>query len=156
MTDELGKRPGGLTALAVLNFVFGALEVFGAFGLGFLLAVRNDWVPIKNPEARSKMLQPVAGVDDVVLQVLVALVAVKAVLLLLSGFGYLQQKRVLGRVLGSVYAVFAIAHVVGVPLWVGERGGERFAFSLASIVWLLHPLLTLVLVNGTFKEDFVR
>lgn len=156
MTDELGKRPGGLTALAVLNFVFGALEVFGAFGLGFLLAVRNDWVPIKNPEARSKMLQPVAGADDLVLQVLIVVIAVKAALLVLSGFGYLRQKRLLGRGIGSVYALTAIVYAIGVPLWLGDRGGERFAFSLASIVWLLHPLLTLVLVNGTFKEDFVR
>ena len=28
-----GKRPGGLTALAVLNFIFGGLGAIGALGL---------------------------------------------------------------------------------------------------------------------------
>jgi hypothetical protein len=43
MSDQ--HRPGGLTALAVLNFVFGGLALFGALGLAALLPLLAQGAP---------------------------------------------------------------------------------------------------------------
>jgi len=75
-------------------------------------------------------------------------------LLIASGVGYLKQKRFLGRTLGSVYAGLSIlASIVSSAMLSTELGG---GFSILTIVGLIYPVLTLVLLNGTFKHDLVR
>ena len=80
--------------------------------------------------------------------------AVGAFLLIASGVGYLKQKKVLGRGFGNTYAVLSIATaLVGASL-VSEKAGG--GFTIGTIVGLIYPVLTLILLNGTFKHDFIR
>ena len=83
------SRPGGLTALAVLNFVFSGIWCIWAMilAIGLFLA---DKTGLK------------AEKSIVTIQLLFALII--PTLLVISGIGYLQQKRVMGKILGTVYA----------------------------------------------------
>ena len=91
---------------------------------------------------------------DSIFMVALALTAVSAFLLIASGVGYLQQKRTLGRTLGSVYAVLSIgSSLVSAALMPEELGGGA---NIGTMVGLVYPVLTLVLLNTTFKHDLVR
>ena len=74
----------------------------------------------------------------------------RMVLLLASGVGYLGQKRFAGRTLGNVYAVLAVADTV-IGLTVVKSG-----FGITTVIGLIYPLLTLALLNTTFKDDLVN
>ena len=77
------------------------------------------------------------------------LMALSAALLIISGVGYIGQKRVLGRMMGNFYGITSIANN-GLSL---ANGGE---FSFFIIIGLIYPVLTLILLNTTFKEDLVN
>ena len=77
------------------------------------------------------------------------LMALSAALLIVSGVGYIGQKRVLGRMMGNFYGITSIANN-GLTL---ANGGE---FSFFIIIGLIYPVLTLILLNTTFKEDLVN
>ena len=80
--------------------------------------------------------------------------AATATLLIASGVGYLKQKKFLGRTLGNVYAVISIlATVLSALITPADAGG---GFNLLTMIWLIYPVLTLLLLNTTFKEDFIR
>lgn len=145
-----GKRPGGLTALAVLNFVFGG---FGALSflamLGLLAAADEEGGELAQGAARTLQALGMAGFW-VVLGVTVVLTG----LLIASGVGYLKQKKVLGRTLGNAYAILSILYSVVRGMELPEEAGG--GFHLGTIIGLIYPVLTLVLLNTTFKEDFIR
>jgi predicted small integral membrane protein len=151
--DE-GKRPGGLTALAVINFVFCGLSMMSVLGMVALFAFM-DKVPTDNMTAQQKaQMEAVQNMGMPTLVLLVILNLVTAALLLLSGIGYLQQKKALGRMIGNVYAVVSIvAVIVSALLFRPELGG---GFHIGSIIGLVYPVITLVLVNTTFKEDLTN
>jgi hypothetical protein len=143
-----GKRPGGLTALAVLNFIF------GGFGLvmAAITAIANA-VSVEDAEAQQAIKQAMEEAGPLFLIGLI-LGAISTVLLITSGIGYLQQKRFLGRTLGSTYAALSIAFsLIRSAMLSPEIGG---GFSIVTIIGLIYPVLTLVLLNGTFKHDLVR
>ena len=140
-----GKRPGGLTALAVLNFVFGGLGALGVLGSLALLALAKEAINLAESHG-GKYDGPGVGMW----YVYILLGAVGAFLLIASGVGYIKQKRFLGRTLGTAYGVLSIANVVlGVAML-------KTGFGVFSIIGLVYPLLTLVLVNTTFKDDLVN
>ena len=70
-------------------------------------------------------------------------------LLIISGVGYIQQKRVLGRIMGSLYGILAL---LGTMIMIGS--GQTF--GIGEIIGLIYPVLTLIMVNTTFKEDLVN
>ena len=85
---------------------------------------------------------------------ILALMLVSIVLEVISGIGYLQQKRGMGWMVGNVYAVFSVvSSVVSGLLMKPELGG---GFNLSAILGLVYPVLTLILLNWTFKEDFAN
>lgn len=89
---------------------------------------------------------------------LLAVIAVSAIATLLqivSGIGYLQQKKFLGRTLGNAYAVLSVVSGLIPALMISDpdAGG---GFQIGTIVGLVYPVLTLVLLNTTFKHDFIR
>ena len=146
-----GKRPGGLTALAVINFIFFASSLAS---LG-TIAARNK-IPITDEMGESQRAQIEAfrnmETSTVVLLTISTLAA--GVLLLLSGIGYLKQRRFLGRILGNVYAAVAIAGtLLSTVLLDAEIGG---GFSLNLLISLIYPVLTLILINTTFQDDLVN
>ena len=79
---------------------------------------------------------------------------ISSVLLLLSGIGYLKQKKFLGRIIGNIYAVTAIVtSIFSGKLFPSELGG---GFNIMSIVGLIYPVLTLILLNTTFRDDLTN
>jgi hypothetical protein len=89
--------------------------------------------------------------------VYISLVAVALVcggLLIASGVGYLKLKKFLGRTLGNSFAVIRIAYGIAVALYLPvEIGG---GFGIGAIIGFVYPVLTLLLLNTVFKEDFVN
>ncbi len=134
-----GKRPGGLTALAVLNFVFGGFSALILIGLFALLGAASG-------AEREHVREVVPGV----VWFLIFLGFVQVTLMIMSGVGYLGQKRFLGRVLGNTYAVISLA---GTAIGLGSKAGE---FNIGTIIGLVYPVLTLALLNTTFKDDLVN
>lgn len=134
-----GKRPGGLTALAVLNFVFGGFGVLAVLGAAALLGAAN--------ELTEGAVADGMGMGIGMFQFL--LMALSAALLIVSGVGYIGQKRVMGRMMGNFYGVTSIVNN-GLSI---ASGGE---FSFFTIIGLVYPVLTLILLNTTFKEDLVN
>jgi hypothetical protein len=140
MADGTGRRPGGLTALTILNFVFGA---FGLIGVATLAYAMTD------PEFREtfdKSLREPA--TDQWLAIMIAAGAIEALLLLLSAIGFLGQRLVLGRIVGSVYGIWGLAENAYMVSVAG--------FDITTMIGIVYPLLTLVLVNTTFRDDLVR
>jgi hypothetical protein len=141
-----GRRPGGLTALAVLNFVFGGLGALGLLAIIALLKVAND--------AANELSGGEAGIGDVVPAYLIylgiGLGLLKVILLITSGVGYIGLKKFLGRTLGNVYALVSLTDTA-IAIFALHTG-----FGVGTIIGLIYPVLTLILLNTTFKEDFVN
>lgn len=142
------KRPGGLTALAVFNFIFGGLGVIGALAL---LALIGAAEVIAN-EAGSSLAEASgeAGTSVGILYISLVLMLVSAALLIASGVGYIKQKLFLGRKLGNAYACLSLLNTLIGLILIG--GG----FGVGTIIGLVYPVLTLALLNSTFKDDLVN
>jgi hypothetical protein len=138
--DETSRRPGGLTALAVINFIFAGVGLLGVAGLAGALS---------NADFRKAMDESMPEpVSDQWLAIMLVAGAVEVLLLLLSGIGYMKQRRVMGRILGSVYGIWGLAENAYMVSVAG--------FDITTMIGLLYPVLTLVLVNTVFKDDLVR
>ena len=136
-----GKRPGGLTALAVLNFVFGGLYALLLLGAWAVIAAMNATTEGEVTRA--------SGGSIGLLYVALLLGTVSVGLLIASGVGYLGQKKMLGRTLGTVYGALSL-----VGTGVGLAGGSEF--GIGTLIGLVYPVLTLILLNTTFKDDLVN
>lgn len=136
-----GKRPGGLTALAVINFVFGG---FGCLVISGLVALMDAANTITEGAAGTEVASASSGMFNVYIILTVATVA----LLIISGVGYLGLKKTLGFKMGNLYAIASIlSSVLGIVL---------LGFATSSLIGFIYPALTLVLLNTTFKKDFVN
>ena len=149
-----GKRPGGLTALAVLNFVFagfGFLSLFGLIAFFFLIGM----IPTEGMgEQESAQIEALQKIGLPLLIVTVGLSLISSVLLLTSGIGYIKQKKFLGRILGSGHGILTIISSIITGLLFGsELGG---GFNIGTIINLIYPVLTLILLNTTFKDDLIN
>ena len=142
-----GIRPGGLTALAILNFVIGGLGVIASLLLVVGFALANL---LSEGEAVSWLTERMneGGGKAILVFLAVVLQVISYVLLIVAGIGYLKQKRLLGRIMGSAYGIIML---ISIGLMLGL--GKEFEFS--SIRDLVYPVLTLIMVNFTFKEDLV-
>jgi hypothetical protein len=79
---------------------------------------------------------------------------VSNVLLFLSGIGYLKQKKVLGWMMGNAYAILSIvSSIISALTFPAEIGG---GFNIGIIIGLIYPIVTLALLNTTFKEDLTN
>src|SRR5262245_43377570 len=122
-----GQRPGGLTALAVLNFIFGASGLLQVFRLAAMLG--------SSPHARAELERASEfGGTGGAIYLLILLQLVGSTLLILSGAGYLGQKRLMGKVLGSIYGVVGLVSTALTALLVHQ-------FNLFTILGILYPLL---------------
>jgi hypothetical protein len=135
-----GKRPGGLTALAVLNFVFGGFGAIGAL-LGFLgLGLIKEGIQKAEAMGGKYDGQSLTGA-----YIVIALTAVSAILLISAGVGYLKQSKG-GRALGNMYVLASLAGtVVGVV-----TGGGIGAFT---VLFSIYPVLTFILINSSYKQN---
>lgn len=149
-----GKRPGGLTALAVLNFIFSGLGLLGVLAMVAFFALIGEIPTEKMDEASRMQIEALQKMGTPVLVVGFLLNVVSCILLLVSGIGYLKQKRFMGRILGSTYGIISIAgSVVSGLLFDRELGG---GFNIGTIIGLVYPVLTVILLNTTFKDDLTN
>lgn len=154
------RRPGGLTAMAVINFILFAWGLLEMTSVITAAAAKQNYpdgpTPDLDPESMEYRLASLAvepGIADMStddLTVLALLAGIVSLLLLISGIGYLLQRRVMGYVLGCVYAA-------------GSIGTKMFSFfyispdfHIGGVLVLIYPLLTLFLLNTTFRDDFPR
>ena len=152
MNEE--KRPGGLTALAVINFIFSGWGIIGLLGLAALFAFFGKIPTDGMNEAQKTQFEAFQNMGASVFIIIFALSLISSVLLLLSGIGYLKQKKFLGRTIGNTYAVVTIiSSVISGILFAPELGG---GFNIGTIIGLVYPVLTLILLNTTFKEDLIN
>jgi hypothetical protein len=156
-----GKRPGGLTALAVLNFVFGGFGALGVLAMGALIALVNvganaasDAAAESGDVATQAVIEAWSEAGMGFFYLILILSLLGTILMIASGVGYLQQKKFLGRTLGSAYALLSILQALISGMLLAEEAGG--GFGLTTLVGLIYPVLTLILLNTTFKEDFVR
>jgi hypothetical protein len=133
-----GTRPGGLTALAVLNFVFGGIKaILTLLAIGFIFDADR--------RSGGEVGRALAEQNQALLWIGALLSISTTLLLIVSGVGYLKQKRFMGRTLGNLYAVFSLADS-GLSL-------ANNANLMWTLIFAIYPLLTLMLLNTTFKED---
>jgi hypothetical protein len=141
-----GRRPGGLTALAVLNFVFGGI---GALLTLFALLAIGAAHQIGSAVERSGGTVH-SGPGTAILYLNVLLLGVSAFLLIISGVGYIKQKKFMGRTLGTAYAVVSLGSTIMNFAFMGGGVG------LGTVIFSVYPILTLIMVNTTFKDDLVN
>lgn len=133
------KRPGGLTALAVLNFVFAGLGILALLALFALLGA------VETSAAAADV-----KISTGVVWALILLGFVRMGIMIAAGVGYLGQKRFLGRTLGNTYAILSLLDT-GLGLALADTG-----FGIGTLIGLIYPVLTLILLNTTFKDDLVN
>jgi hypothetical protein len=152
MNEE--KRPGGLTALAVINFIFSGWGLIGLLGLAAFFAFIGKIPTDQMQEAQKAQIEAFQDLGLPVFIFIFALTIISSVLLLLSGIGYLKQKKFLGRTIGNTYAVVTIiSSVITGIMFAPELGG---GFNIGTIIGLIYPVLTLILLNTTFREDLAN
>ena len=151
-------RPGGLTALAVLNLIFCAWGLLKSLSQGFTVWVAMEGGAAFGPTSNIATGEP--GMADLV-EIGWGFLAAQSIaslglafLLMISAFGYLGLRRILGRWAGTFYALSGIAVVVA-ALWF-LRDTRVGAFTIEHVIGLFYPVLTLFLVNVTFRRDLVR
>src|SRR4029079_3633808 len=120
LMSEPGVRPGGLTALAVINFVLAVMELIsGAFTapspatMPFAVAQSEKNLAAESrPEKRDELARKVEQLKETNEVIrnssgLVMLIggdeAVLVLLLVIAGIGYLKLRRFLGRTVGLAY-----------------------------------------------------
>ena len=147
---KVSKRPGGLTALAVINFVAAGIGLLSVLGLVALL----KYADLVGDHASAADLEVIKAFNDLgmglwALEVIASVLA--AALLIIAGVGYLKVKP-WGRVAGNLYAIISIASsVISAVLFPVELGG---GFQIGTMIGFVYPVLTVILINTTFKEDF--
>jgi hypothetical protein len=152
-----GKRPGGLTALAVINFVFSGWGFIGLLFFAAFFAFIGKIPTDDMQEAQRVQFEAFQNLGLSVFVMIFVLSLISNVLLLVSGIGYLKQKKILGRMIGNAYAIFAIASsVISGFIFAGEMAEMGGGFSIMTIVGLIYPILTLILLNTTFKDDLTN
>ena len=152
MSEE--KRPGGLTALAVINFVFSGFGFLSLLSMAAFFAVIGRIPTDQMQEAQRAQIEALQNLGLPMLIFIFTLSLISNVLLLLSGIGYLKQKKFLGRTMGNIYAVTAIVgSVFSGMMFASELGG---GFNIGTIINLIYPVLTLILLNTTFRDDLTN
>jgi hypothetical protein len=145
-------RPGGLVALAVFNFLVGGYNALRALGLAALLSFGDRILEEASPEER-EVLAMFLERQGTILS-LCLLYVVQAGLLVAAGIGYLKLRRFLGRGLGNAYGVLGLGAAIVIALALPTEAGG--GFSIGTMIELVYPLVTLLLLNLVFREDLVR
>jgi hypothetical protein len=152
MNEE--ERPGGLTALAVINFIFSGWGVIGIIVLAGLFAMRGKIPTNDMQEAQRAQIEALQNMGLLAFIFIFIISIVSSVLLLLSGIGYLKQKKFLGRTMGNIYGIVSIINSILSGIWFSSLPGG--GFNISTIIGLIYPILTLILINTTFKEDLTN
>ena len=129
-------------ALAICNFLFAGLYALNVLGLVVVLTM-----------APQRGRTPAGLPSELILVAMLAFAVIGMILLVASGIGYLMTKRFLGRILGTIYGVLALASSIFAIVAYKNAGGD---VGLLNLVGVIYPVLTIVLLNTTFRNDFVN
>jgi hypothetical protein len=131
------KLPGGLVALAVLNFFFALPSLVMAL-LVYSFAT-TDWLG----EGDTAF-----GDASRTVQLAFAACIAIATLLIASGIGYLVRHKVFGWLLGHVFVVVSLVTAVA------AIGSFSTVTAIVIAACAIYPLATVVLLNTTFRRCF--
>jgi len=128
-----------LIALAVLNFILAIFYLLAVFAMLALVGV------VQKAAADQKL--PGVGVVYLVILLLVVILG----LLVVSGIGYIMQKKSIGWAVGNAYAIVAIlTFVISIAMGTGK-------FSIFGLVlYVVYPGITLALINTVLKPAFIK
>ena len=119
------------------------ISLFGVLGLIFIVTL--------GPQLEPAQFAAFTNMGSGLFYFSVVTSVVSAILLLLSGVGYLKMKKFLGRDLGNLYVVTAlVSAVLTVFIMPQELGG---GMNLSAILSVLYPAITAFCINVIFKED---
>jgi len=146
----MARRPGGLTALAVLNFVFAGLGLLGVLALFVVYRMADHLRTTAHGPGDRAALDALESMNTGLWLLIVASSLIATVLLIVAGVGYLKMRR-WGRLAGNAYAITAVASaILGVVVIPAALGG---GFNIGTLINLIYPLLTLFFLNVTFRDD---
>lgn len=150
---EETKRPGVLTALAVINFIIAFLYIV-LTSLSFLSLAFIDNIPLDNlGESDAARIEAMGQLSAGQSFFVFGPAIIAGVLLILAGIGYLKQKKVLGWGMGNAYAVVMILSTIISPIILPPalKGG-----TVSVIIALAYPIITLILINFVYKKNLVN
>jgi len=150
---EETRRPGVLTALAVINFILAFLYTV-LNGLAILSFAIIDYMPLEYlSEAQIAQMEAMRQLSTGESVFMFGPPIIAGILLLLAGIGYLKQKKILGWVMGNAYAVLMILRNIISPfiLVPALRGG-----AVSLTISLAYPVITLILINFVYKKNLVN
>jgi len=150
---EEKTRPGGLTALAVINFILACLYIIMT-GLTAVSFIFIDNIPLGNMgEAEVARIDAIKQLSTGESVFILAPSLIAGIILILAGIGYLKQKKVLGWLMGNIYAAIIILSTVLSPMILSPalRGG-----TISLIIALAYPIITIALINFLYKKDLVN
>jgi hypothetical protein len=151
--DEM-KRPVGLTVLAVINFIFTAFSLLGAFGIIVAKNFINNMPMDQLSEQQAAQMAVMQNMSGTTLTVIVSMNIIYFLLLLLSGIGYLKLKKIMGRFVGNVYGAAAVIYSILSTMVFPDVFGK--SPGIGAIISLIYPVLTLILLNTVFKKNLVH
>ncbi len=125
------QRPKGLTALAIINFVFAFM------GLGYLAIL------IIMPEVQS-----LSGYSSSVYAILSP--TLTSILLIVSGIGFIRVSYGLGFIGGIVFTCVSILNTITFSAL------QDFNNLLLQMPGMLYPILLLILLIFKYRDVFVR
>jgi len=152
MEEEI-KRPGGLTALAVINFILAGFSVLGIAGLIFSVNMIGNMPTEGMTEAQKEKIIAFQNIDPYLFAIMIVMGAFSFLFLILSGIGYLKQKKILGRYMGTAYGFWGfLSVIVSILLFPKELGG---GFGISTMIGIIYPAFTLILLNVVFANDLM-
>jgi hypothetical protein len=134
-----------------LNFVFAGLSLLNALGLLAVLAFSDKLAQSAATDEDRAVFESLQSVGTGVWAFMLVVNVLVVALLIISGVGYLKT-RMWGRRIGSVYALLSIGDAIATVFILPAAFG---GFGIQTLIALVYPVLTLILLNTTFKDDFV-
>jgi|GEM_PF-924411 len=134
-------RPGGVTALSIINFIFGGIQAFGVLFALMALGCAAVFQGGLSAQPLGVRLFSI-GMDGLI-----------CIALIISGVGLLKVNRITGRWFGTLYAVCAIVKTVALAF-----SGEAFfaSFTIFTIISLVYPVLVLIFIHVVFRDLWAR
>ncbi|MDG2085526.1 MAG: hypothetical protein P8K66_11320 [Planctomycetota bacterium] len=154
----VNDRPGGMTALSVLNGFF-ALGVGGAtiqrFVVSYELMAKIDGSERFGPR-RSQYFQGLIdeGLTPLDLQILGVMGLIATIFLFVSIWGILKQSNLLGRWLGTIGGVALACFSVFSILWLPDSFLRGSGLSIARQMFF--PLFLIFMLHVIFRRDFLN
>src|SRR5689334_7604528 len=117
------RRPGGLTALAVINFVMAGFSAIGVLGFLAIMFMADKLAASAHSPQDRQVLEAIAGVNMGLWIMLLVSSVLALAILIASGIGYLKMRK-WGRTAGNIYALMSLAvQAIEVATLPEEAGG---------------------------------